>query len=151
PSEFTLIGTDRVRRKDSAVKSTGTARYTQDVHLPDMLTAMVAHSPRFGGKGKSFDASAARQVPGVVDVFQIPTGVAVVAQNTWAARQGRDAVQVQWDDAKAERISSDTLMKHYRAIAAGESAPNVKWQSFATRGAPFAERPDDVVATYDFP
>ncbi len=151
PKDFTLIGTDRVRRKDSAVKSTGTARYTQDVHLPNMLTAMVAHSPRFGGKVKSFDASAARQVAGVVDVFQIPTGVAVVAQNTWAARQGRDAVQVQWDDAKAERISSDTLMTRYQAIAAGQNAPNVKWQSFATRGAPFAERPDDLVATFDFP
>jgi isoquinoline 1-oxidoreductase subunit beta len=151
PKEFTLIGTDRVRRKDSAVKSNGAARYTQDVHLPNMLTAMVAHSPRFGGKVKSFDASAARQVPGVVDVFQIPTGVAVVAQNTWAARQGRDAVQAQWDDAKAERISSDTLMTHYRAIAAGQSASNVKWQSFATRGGPFAEQPTDLVATYDFP
>jgi isoquinoline 1-oxidoreductase beta subunit len=151
PKAFTLIGTDRVRRKDSAVKSTGTARYTQDVRLPDMLTAMVAHSPRFGGKVKSFDASAARQVPGVVDVFQIPTGVAVVAQNTWAARQGRDAVQAQWDDAKAERVSSDALMTRYQAIAAGQTAQNVKWQSFAARGASFAERPDDLVATYDFP
>lgn len=151
PKAFRLIGTDRVRRKDSALKSTGTARYTQDVHLPNMLTAMVAHSPRFGGKLKSFDASAARQVPGVVDVFQIPTGVAVVAQNTWAARQGRDAVQAQWDDAKAERVSSDTLMARYQAIAAGENAQNVKWQSFAARGAPFAEQPTDLVATYDFP
>ncbi|HEY1425943.1 MAG TPA: xanthine dehydrogenase family protein molybdopterin-binding subunit [Caulobacteraceae bacterium] len=151
PKDFTLIGTDRVRRKDSRVKSTGTARYTQDVHLPNMLTAMVAHSPRFGGRVKSFDARAARRIPGVVDVFQIPTGVAVVAQNTYAARQGRDAVQVHWDEAKGERISSDDLMTRYRAIAAGEAAAKVKWQSFATRGGPVAEQPDDLVATYDFP
>ena len=151
PKDFTLIGTDRVRRKDSQAKSTGTARYTQDVHLPNMLTAMVAHSPRFGGKVKSFDAGAAKQVPGVVDVFRIPTGVAVVAKNTYAARQGRDAVQVQWDDAKGVRVSSDALMASYRAIAAGQSAKNIKWQSFAARGEPVAEKPDDLVATYDFP
>ncbi|HQR88428.1 MAG TPA: xanthine dehydrogenase family protein molybdopterin-binding subunit, partial [Caulobacter sp.] len=83
PKTFTLIGTDRVRRKDSQAKSDGTARFTQDVRLPDMLTAMVAHAPRFGGKVKSFDAAEAKKVPGVVDVFEIPTGVAVVAQNTY--------------------------------------------------------------------
>ena len=151
PKDFTLIGADRVRRKDSVAKSTGTARYTQDVQLPNMLTAMVAHSPRFGGKVKSFDASAARQAAGVVDVFQIPTGVAVVAQNTWAARQGRDAVQVQWDDARAERVSSDQLMSRYRSIAAGQVAETVKWKGFATRGGPIVEKADDLVATYDFP
>jgi len=152
PKDFTLIGTDRVRRKDSVAKSTGTARYTQDVHLPNMLTAMVAHSPRFGGKVRSFDASAAREVPGVVDVFQIPTGIAVVAENTFAARQGRDAVQVQWDDARAEKVSTDELMARYQAIAAGQkTTEGAKWQSFATRGGPFAEQAGDLVATYDFP
>ena len=74
PKTFTLIGTDRVRRKDSQAKSDGTARFTQDVRLPDMLTAMVAHAPLFGGKVKSFDAAEARKVAGVVDVFEIPTG-----------------------------------------------------------------------------
>src|SRR5262249_6506708 len=95
PKGFTLVGTDRVRRKDSAAKSSGTARFTQDVHAPNMLVAMVAHAPRFGGEVKSFDAAAARKVPGVVDVFQIETGVAVTANNTWAARQGRDALKVE--------------------------------------------------------
>ena len=68
PKAFTLIGTDRVRRKDSLIKSNGTARYTQDVQLPDMLVAMVAHAPRFGGKVKRFDADEAKKVAGVVDV-----------------------------------------------------------------------------------
>ncbi|HEY3887736.1 MAG TPA: molybdopterin cofactor-binding domain-containing protein, partial [Caulobacteraceae bacterium] len=93
-ADFSLIGTKRVARKDTPAKSTGTARYTQDVHLPDMLTAVVAHPPRFGGKPTAFDDSATRQVPGVVDVVKIPTGVAVIAQSTYAARTGRDALKV---------------------------------------------------------
>ena len=136
PKEFTLIGTDRVRRKDSAAKSTGAARYTQDVHLPNMLTAMVAHSPRFGGKVKSFDASAARKVAGrgrrVPDPHRRRRGG---GQNTWAARQGRDALKVEWDDAKAETRGSDTLLPRYAGRRRRpETAPGVKWQAFATRG-----------------
>src|SRR5580658_1751694 len=77
-ADFSLIGTDRVRRKDAVAKSTGAARFTQDVHLPNMLTAMVAHPTRFGAKPRSFDDRAARRIAGVVDVFLIPTGVAVV-------------------------------------------------------------------------
>ncbi|MBS0408783.1 MAG: xanthine dehydrogenase family protein molybdopterin-binding subunit [Proteobacteria bacterium] len=154
PKAFTLIGTDRVRRKDSAAKSTGTARYTQDVHLPNMLTAMVAHAPRFGGKVKSFDDKAARAVPGVVDVFKIPSGVAVVASSTWAARQGRDALKVDWDDAKAERRSSDEIMAQYHAIASGQQTPDgeAKWQVFQTGGDPAQPMSGTVVeAAYDFP
>ena len=130
--DFTLIGSDRVRRKDSRAKATGTARYTQDVHLPNMLTAMVAHSPRFGGKVESFDDSAARKVPGVVDVVKIPTGVAVIAENTWAARQGRDALKVTWNDDHAEKRGSDRIMADYRDIAAGKH--EVKWHAWQTAG-----------------
>ena len=130
-SGFTLIGTERVRRKDSQAKSTGTARYTQDVHLPDMLTAMVAHSPRFGGKVKSFDAGAALKVPGVVDVTAIPTGVAVIARDTWSARKGREALKVTWDDAHAETRSSDAILADYRRIAMD---PATAWQPFEGRG-----------------
>ena len=65
PKDFTLIGTERVRRKDSLAKATGQARYTQDVYLPDMLTAVVAHAPRFGGKVKSFDDTERERRPGL--------------------------------------------------------------------------------------
>ncbi|HLK24651.1 MAG TPA: xanthine dehydrogenase family protein molybdopterin-binding subunit [Caulobacteraceae bacterium] len=132
PKQFTLIGTDRVGRKDGTAKSTGAARYTQDVHLPDMLVAMVAHSPRFGGRVASFDGTAAKQVPGVVDVVEIPTGVAVVANSTFAARQGRDALSVKWNDDKAERRSSDQILADYRRIATGQG--DVKAQPFQTKG-----------------
>ncbi len=85
---------------------TGTARFTQDVQLPDMLVAMVAHPPRFGEKVASFDDASARKVKGVVDVFEIPGGVAVVAQDTWSARKGRDALSVAWNGKSAETRSS---------------------------------------------
>jgi isoquinoline 1-oxidoreductase beta subunit len=153
PKAYTLIGTDRVRRKDALAKSTGTARYTQDVHLPKMLTAMVAHAPRFGGKVKSFDATAARAVPGVVDVFQIPTGVAVVADTTWAARQGRDALKVTWDEDKAEKRGSDAILAGYKALANGTADPgDLKWQSFDSRGEANPPAGAKVVeVAYDFP
>jgi isoquinoline 1-oxidoreductase beta subunit len=154
PKAFTLIGSDRVRRKDSVLKSRGQARFTQDVHLPDMLTAMVAHSPRFGGKVARFDATAARQVPGVVDVFQIPTGVAVVAKNTYAARRGRDALKVEWDDAKAEIRGSDAILASYKALASGAVSPSgdLKWQAFDAHGAGPAPAGGKVVeASFDFP
>jgi len=154
PHTFTLIGTDRVRRKDARAKSTGKAHYTQDVHKPKMLTAMVAHSPRFGGKVASFDATAAHKVPGVVDVFQIPTGVAVTAENTWAARQGRDALTVTWNDDKAEKRGSDEILASYHDLAAGKTQPpgKAKWQSFEARGTAAPPSGGKVFeATYDFP
>jgi isoquinoline 1-oxidoreductase beta subunit len=154
PKAFTLIGTERVRRKDVGLKTQGKARFTQDVHLPNMLTAMVAHSPRFGGKVRRFDATAAKAVPGVVEVFEIPTGVAVVAANTWAARQGRDALKVEWDDSKAETRGSDAILASYKALASGAAAPtgDLKWQAFESKGP--AEPPAGgkvVELAYDFP
>ncbi len=118
PKTFTLIGTQSVRRKDSQVKSDGTAVYTQDIHMPDMLTAMVAHAPLFGAKVKSFDDSEALKVKGVVQVFKVSSGVAVVAQNTWAAKKGRDALKVTWDDAKAEKRSTAEIVEEYKKISA---------------------------------
>ncbi|THD77987.1 MAG: xanthine dehydrogenase family protein molybdopterin-binding subunit [Phenylobacterium sp.] len=154
PKTFTLIGTPKVRRKDSGLKSTGTATYTQDIHLPNMLTAMVAHPPKFGAKVASFDDSAARKVAGVVDVFQIPTGVAVTAQNTWAARQGRDALKVKWDETGAETRSSDQIQAQYAALAAGKVQPTgATWQPFEAKGA-VAQAGAGTAAvevTYDFP
>lgn len=151
PRDFTLIGTARVRRKDSVRKSTGTERYTQDVHLPNMLVAMVAHPKRFGATVQSFDASAARAVPGVVDVVQIPSGVAVIAENTYAARQGRDAVKVAWNEDKAEKRSSDRILADYKDIAAGRN-DKIKAKAFQTAGdATHAFDGEVFTVGYDFP
>ena len=152
PSQFTLIGTDRVRRFDSRDKSTGQERYTQDVHLPNMLTAVVAHSPRFGGKVASFDDAATRKVPGVVDVVKIPSGVAVVAETTYAARKGREALKVTWDDTKAERRSTDQILAEYKVIATGKGDEKIKAQVFQTAGdATNAFGGELFQTTYDFP
>ena len=154
PKTFTLIGTDRVKRKDTGLKSTGKAQYTQDVHMPNMLTAMVAHAPKFGATVKSFDATAAKAVPGVVDAFKIPSGVAVVAKNTYAARQGRDALKVEWDDSKAEKRGSDAILASYKALASGQTQPSgdLKWQVFDNHGSGPAPAGGKVIeASFDFP
>ncbi len=155
PKTFTLIGTDRVRRKDARAKSTGAARFTQDVHLPDMLTAVVAHAPRFGGKVKHFDDAQASKVAGVVDVFEIPTGVAVVAETTYAARMGREALKIEWNEEKAETRSSSDIAASFRQIAAGKGPADLKWESFESKGdaAAITDAKGDHVfeATYEFP
>ncbi|HEX5091258.1 MAG TPA: xanthine dehydrogenase family protein molybdopterin-binding subunit [Burkholderiales bacterium] len=120
PKRFVYIG-KHVPRVDRADKSSGTARFTQDVKLPGMLTALVAHPPRFGGKPKSFDASRAKQVKGVVDVvgYSSPawSGVAVLAEDYWAAKKGRDALSIEWDESAAFRLGSDEIMAEYRRLA----------------------------------
>lgn len=95
PADFTVIGKS-LARKDVAAKAHGTTIFGIDVRLPGMLYAMVARPPSFGGSVVSFDAAKARAVHGVVAVVQIPSGVAVLATNTYAARQGRDALAVKF-------------------------------------------------------
>jgi isoquinoline 1-oxidoreductase beta subunit len=114
--EFTLIGRG-LPRVDSAAKSHGTAQFALDVRLPGMLTAVVARAPLFGATVKSFDAAKAKAVPGVRQVVQIPSGVAVVAENTWAAIKGREALQIEWDDSKAEKRGTKELMAEYHRLA----------------------------------
>jgi isoquinoline 1-oxidoreductase beta subunit len=97
PSQFRLIGKP-TRRLDTPAKVTGRATFGIDVRLPDMLHAVVARCPVFGGKVARFDATKAKAVAGVTHVVQIPQGVAVVAGNTWAAMEGRRALQVEWDE-----------------------------------------------------
>ncbi|MCL6693305.1 xanthine dehydrogenase family protein molybdopterin-binding subunit [Pseudomonas sp. R3.Fl] len=124
PEDFKLIGQVKLPRKDSQDKTDGQARFTQDVHLPDMLVAVVAHPPRFGGVPAKVDDSKAKAVPGVVAVVQFPgsdsrfAGVAVLAKNTWAARQGRDALQVEWDESNAFRMGSAEIFARYQELAA---------------------------------
>src|SRR5690606_5969865 len=121
PEQFTLIGTS-VPKVDVPAKINGTARYTIDVQRPNMKVAMVRHAPRFGATLKSFDDSAARQVKGVVDVVEIPTGVAVLADNTWAAIQGRNALQTEWDFSQAEMRGSADIIRDYIALTEVEGA-----------------------------
>ncbi|MBS7589109.1 xanthine dehydrogenase family protein molybdopterin-binding subunit [Ancylobacter defluvii] len=124
PKDFKLIGT-RLPRLDSADKTDGKAVYALDIRRPGMLTAVIKRPERFGATVKSFDAAAAKQVPGVVDVVAVPAGVAVLAQNTWAALQGREALTtVEWDESNAENRGTAELLDEYKKLAdtAGRNA-----------------------------
>ena len=125
PASFKLIGSESLPRLDSRAKSTGAQQFAIDVMLPDMMTAVVLRPPRFGGKVKSIDATAAKAVPGVVDVVQIPRGVAVVARDTWSAKKGRDALQVTWDESAAEKRGTAQIMAEYKRLASLDAAANV--------------------------
>jgi isoquinoline 1-oxidoreductase beta subunit len=116
PKDFVYIGKN-VARKDSHTKVNGSAVYTQDIHLPGMLTAVVAHPPRFGATLKSFDAARAKTIKGVVDVVAIPSGVAVLAKDFWAAKKGRDALTIVWDESQAFKSSTADIFERYRALA----------------------------------
>ncbi|MGH8129262.1 MAG: molybdopterin cofactor-binding domain-containing protein [Steroidobacteraceae bacterium] len=119
PAAFKLIGKDdgSVKRLDSPAKSNGTALFTMDIHEPGMLVAVVAHPSRFGAKVASVDATQARAVPGVVDIKQLPSGVAVYAHRTWPAIRARELLKITWDESAAEKRGSEQIIEQYRALA----------------------------------
>ena len=128
PGDWKVIGTP-TRRLDTPEKITGRAVFGLDVRLPGMLTAVVAHSPTFGGKVKRFDPAAARAVPGVRAVFEVPSGVAVAADHFWAAKCGRDALRIDWDPGPHAGLDTAELVESSRrqaqsagavAVAAGD-------------------------------
>jgi isoquinoline 1-oxidoreductase beta subunit len=120
---YKLIGQEGRLRVDAPAKITGQTRYTIDVSLPDMLTAIVLHPPRFGANVASVDDKAALASPGVKAVIPIEEGVAVVAETFSDAQRGLRLLEVVWDDTNAERRSSDELLKeHHRVVESGERA-----------------------------
>ena len=147
PKDFKLIG-HHAPRVDAAAKSDGTAQFTIDVVLPGMLVALLKRPPLFGATVKSFDAAPAGAVPGVVKVVQVPGGVAVVAKGFWAAKQGRDALKIEWDDSKAEKRSSAAILDEYRKLADQPGLPARK-DGDAAQAIQNASR--KVSATYEFP
>jgi isoquinoline 1-oxidoreductase beta subunit len=147
PRDFKLVGKE-VRRVDARAKTDGSAQFTMDLTLPGMLTALIARPPRFGAVVKSFDATAARRVKGVTNVVQVPAGVAVVASGFWAARKGREALRVTWDESRAETRGTDDLYAAYRALASG---PGVKARRDGDVDAALGGATKVVEAVYEFP
>ena len=121
PSQYHLIGKP-TKRLDTPEKVNGSAQYGMDVRLPGMLYAVIARCPVFGGKVASFDAAKSKAVPGVKDVIQISNGVAVIADNTWAAMQGRRALDVQWDEGPNAKLTSAEISKLLADAAAKPGA-----------------------------
>ena len=115
PSSFRYIGKPQPRL-DGRAKVTGSATFGIDVMRPDMLTAVVARPPVFGAQLKAFDASDALQVPGVHSVKAVPSGVAVLAEHTWAALKGRERLRVEWDLGDHASTSTDSLRTEWRSL-----------------------------------
>ncbi len=116
PKTFRLIGTS-AKRLDTRDKVCGATRFGIDAQVPGMLYAVTVRCPVFGGKVASFDAGKAKATPGVKDVIQIPSGVAVLADNTWSAMQGRRALSIQWDEGPNANLSSETIRARMAALA----------------------------------
>ena len=134
PKDFTIIGRS-IPRVEIPSKTDGTAEFGLDAKVPDMLYAVVARCPTFGGKVKSFDATAAKAVLGVKDVFQIEAiepdahsagGIAVVADSTWSALQGRRALKIEWDRGPHANETSASLAAEFeqRAKSSGTVVRN---------------------------
>jgi isoquinoline 1-oxidoreductase beta subunit len=117
-SKFTLIGKAQ-KRKDTPAKVDGSAVYGIDVRLPDMLYAALAQSPTLGGSVKSFKDENARAMPGVVAVLPTSSGVAVVADSWWRARQARDRLQIEWNAGPNAALNDVKISQVLRKGASG--------------------------------
>lgn len=152
PSEFRLIG-KQVPRLDSPAKCDGSQKFGLDLDLPGMKIAVVAHPPVFGGRVKSIDDSEVRGFAGIKDVFEIPlvkgSGVAIVADRFWTAKQARDRLKIDWDLSGLELADSSRLWTRYKELARTPGNVAVaNGNDKAIDGIPAARR---IVAEYEFP
>jgi isoquinoline 1-oxidoreductase beta subunit len=150
PKDFTIIGKP-ARRIDARAKSNGSQQFGMDFKLAGAKTVLVARPPVFGGKVAKFDAAKARAIPGVLDVIQVPTdrggsGLAVVAEGYWQAKQGRDALDVQWDVSAVEKVSSAQQMTYFKALTKTKGHVAHKADT-----APLASAPRKISALFEFP
>ncbi len=123
PKDFRVVG-KRIPRTDVPAKVTGTAEFGIDVKLPGMVYASLEQCPVIGGKVASVNSDAAKAMPGVVDVVQIPDGVAVVANTYWAAVKARRALKIEWDNGEGANLSSDGMIEsHKQASSSGKVLP----------------------------
>ena len=147
PKDWKLIGKP-MKRLDSAAKITGKAVFGMDIQFPGLRTALVARGPVFGAKVKSFDGAKAKAVPGVEQVLQIPSGVAVVASNFWAAKVGRDALSIDWDLGPGAEVDSEAMKTSYSALA---KTPGASAMKVGDADAGLAAAAGRLAAEYDVP
>lgn len=125
PKDWKYIGKP-MKRLDAKNKISGQAIFGMDVQFEGMLTALVAHAPVFGATVKSLDDRKTKSIKGVRQVVQVPNGVAVLADHFWAAKQGRDALNIVWDMGPNAKMSSALQLQEYRRLATtkGSNAAN---------------------------
>jgi isoquinoline 1-oxidoreductase subunit beta len=155
-SEFRLLG-HPVPRVDVPTKVNGSAQFGLDVRVPEMLFAVVARCPTFGGKPAHFDPAPAKAVPRVVDVFEIPSlgadkftagGIVVVADSTWTAINARRALQITWDNGPHAAESSDEIGESLRTAA---SKPGKRVRNDGDVDAALSKSAKPVEAVYELP
>jgi isoquinoline 1-oxidoreductase beta subunit len=147
PSQYKLIGKP-VKRLDTKDKVNGKAVFGIDARLPGMQYAALARCPVFGGKVASFDFTKAKAVPGVKQIVQVPQGVAVIAENTWAAMQGRNALDVKWDEGPNAQQSSANISKVFADLA---QQPGAVAKKVGDAEAALASASKKIEAVYEAP
>jgi isoquinoline 1-oxidoreductase beta subunit len=147
PGKWSVIGRP-TRRLDTPEKITGRAKFGMDVQFDGLLTAVVERSPSFGGEVDSFDASAAKAVPGVRQVVQVPSGVAVVADHFWAAEQGRKALTVEWKPGPAAGLDSEDMIAEWRDLTL---TPGTTAAEAGDAAGALAAAAQKIEASYSFP
>jgi len=156
PDDFTIVGHE-IRRVDSPEKVNGAAKFGIDARPAGLLYAVVERCPVFGGKAAKFDAAKAKAVPGVRDVLAIERigpgaftegGVAVVADSSWAAMEGRKALQVDWDFGEHAGESSEALLKQMKELAA---KPGTVVRNDGNAGAALESAAKKIEAAYELP
>jgi isoquinoline 1-oxidoreductase beta subunit len=150
PKDFRLLG-KRTVRLDQAAKSSGRQDFGIDTRLPGLKVALIARPPVFGARLAGYDAAKAKAVKGVVEVLEIPldrgaTGVAVVADGYWPAKQARDLLEPRWNTDGVEKADSDKLLAQYLELA---KQPGLKARE-ADQSA-LAAAPRKLTAEYSFP
>jgi isoquinoline 1-oxidoreductase beta subunit len=151
-SEFRLIG-KRVKRLDSGAKCNGSLKFGLDLDLEGMKVAVVAHPPVFGGRVKSFVDTEARRIEGIRDVFEIPlakgTGVAIVADKFWPAKQARSRLKIDWDLRGVEAADTVELWTRYKQLAG--TPGNVAASNGDANAIDKIPAQKRIVAEYEFP
>ena len=113
PGDFRIVGKN-IPRTDTPLKVNGTAEYAMDVDLPNMVHAFIIRCPFFGGKLKTINDSKAKRINGVLDIFEVENGIAVVGTSTWAALKGRKALDVTWDTGPNANLDSKSIAKYLK-------------------------------------
>ena len=147
PKDFTLVGKP-VHRLDTPSKTNGSAQFGLDVYIPGMLTAVVARAPVFGGKVVSFNADKAKAIPGVVNVVQVPSGVAVVAKGFWPAKLGREKLEINWDDGPGAAISTVEMRANFSALS---KTPGLVARKVGDPAGALASAAKTITAEYEVP
>jgi isoquinoline 1-oxidoreductase subunit beta len=147
PKDFKLIGKP-TRRLDTPDKTNGKAVYGLDVQVPGMLVAVIARSPVYGGKVKSFEAEKTKAVPGVRHVVEISRGVAVVADSFWAAKRGRDALSIDWDEGPNADLDSQKQREQYAELA---QKPGATATEQGDAAAALEKAAKQIAAVYELP